>query len=120
MPLPEATAEETASFEAMRNEAPVESAPAPQAQPEPAPQSEAQPAPEAAAPQAPAEDPAEKAKRERMVPFAAVLEERGKRKSLDDELRSAREELARLRGTAAPPPVQQQPQEQGIDPLADI
>lgn len=119
MPLPEATAEETASFEAMRNEAPVESAPAPEPQPEPAPQPEAQPAPEAAAP-APAEDPAEKAKRERLVPFAAVVEERGKRKALDEQLKAAQDELARLRGTAAPPPAQQQTQEQGIDPLADI
>lgn len=119
MPLPEATAEETASFEAMRNEAPVESAPAPESSPEPAPQPEAQPAPEAAAPPSPAEDPAEKAKRERLVPFAAVVEERGKRKALDEELKAAREELARLRG-AAPQPPAQQPQEQGIDPLADI
>lgn len=130
MPNLEASPAEAAFFssggtevaESLTTGLPPEPAPAPE--PEPAPQPEAKAAPESkeeakAEPEAKPEDPADKAKYERLVPYGAVAEERGKRKTVEEQLRAANEELAKLRANPVQPPAPK-PEEQGIDPLADI
>lgn len=69
--------------------------------------------------------PEQKAKLERPVPFAAVLDERGKRKSAEERARVAEEALARIRAGGGQPPAGQDPSQghegDGLpDPMGDI
>lgn len=112
------TESETKQFEQMAAGEAIE-APQPEPQPEPKPDPQPEPEKKADPEPKPPTDEAEKAKLQRQVPFAAVMEERGKRKSAEEQLRAANEELTRLRAGVQPQP-KADPVTAETDPIAVI
>jgi hypothetical protein len=102
------TPEETAAMTAMENEAP---APEPTPAPEPAPAPAPEPAPVAAEAPKPAAPPAEKPSR--MVPHAALHEERVRRQAVEQRIKELEQRLA-------PQVPVDQPPDENADPLAAI